>query len=146
MSSSLIYSTIDFSALPLRALFLCPQPCHQPTVFERVAEPSFLPVAVMEKDDFPKKWPKWAPVLEKDDFPKKWPKWAPVFSVFSVWRTESSPALICVAININSLKTRLTRHSLEAVMEKTSTKKKRAYAYETRDKVLHFWRSWVLSE
>ena len=92
MSSSLIYSTIDFSALPLRALFLCPQPCHQPTVFERVAELFFSQVAVMGKDDFP----------------KKRPKWAPFFSVFSVWRTESSPALICVAFRINALKTRLT--------------------------------------
>ena len=106
MSSSLIYSTIVFHALPLRALFLCPQPCHQPPVFERVAEPSFLPVAVMGKGDFP----------------KKRPKWAPFFSVFSVWRTQSSPALICVAIHINALKTRLTRHSLDTVMEKTSSK------------------------
>ena len=89
MISSLIYSTIVFHALPLRALFLCPQPCHQPPVFEHVAEPSFLPVAV----------------IGKDDFPKKWPKWAPFFSVFSVWRTESSPALICVAFRINALKT-----------------------------------------
>ena len=77
MSSSLIYSTIEFHALPLRALFLCPQPCHQPTVFEHVAEPLLSSVAVMEKDDFS----------------KKRPKSAQVFSVFSVWRTESSPAL-----------------------------------------------------
>ena len=87
-------STIEFHALPLRALFLCPQPCHQPPVFEHVAEPSLPKVAVMGKDVFP----------------QKWPKPAPFFSVFSVWRTESSPALKCVAIRINSLKTRLTRH------------------------------------
>ena len=71
MSSSLIYSTIEFHALPLRALFLCPQPCYQLPVFERVAEPSLPKVAVMGKDAFP----------------KKRPKWAPFFSVFSVWRT-----------------------------------------------------------
>ena len=77
MSSSLIYSTIEFHALPPGALFLYPQPCHQLPVFEHVAELFFFRVAVMEKDDFP----------------KKRPKWAPFFSVFSVWRTESSPAL-----------------------------------------------------
>ena len=54
-------STIEFHALPLRALFLCPQPCHQPSVFERVAEPSLSPVVVMGKDVFPPKWPKLTP-------------------------------------------------------------------------------------
>jgi len=85
-------------------------------VFERVAELFFSQVAVMGKDDFP----------------KKWPKWAPFFSVFSVWRTESSPALICVAFRINALKTRLTRHSLDTVMEKTSSKKTRMYIRDAR--------------
>ena len=45
-------STIEFHALPLRALFLCPQPCRQLHVFERVAEPSLPKVAVMAKDVF----------------------------------------------------------------------------------------------
>jgi hypothetical protein len=54
MSSNLGYSTIDFSALPLGALFLYPQPCHQTTVFEHVAELFFFPVAVMGKTIFPK--------------------------------------------------------------------------------------------
>ena len=40
--STPLTSTIEFHALPLRALFLCPQPCHQLPVFERVAELSFL--------------------------------------------------------------------------------------------------------
>lgn len=53
--------------------------------------------------------PRWRS-RKKTIFPKNGAKSAQFFSVFSVWRTESSPALKCVAFRINALKTRLTRH------------------------------------